>query len=78
MFCKHQWEEQPRQFGYKMHSSGNFTFDIPEKKLLNPYVTLITFKCIKCEKYKQKMLQGHIKDSASIPKIFRDSFDKIQ
>ena len=70
MFCKHDWEEQSRQFGYDMRSGG-FTLDIPDKTLINPYSTLITERCIHCGKYRQKLLRGHVPIKTGIPEVFR-------
>ena len=52
LFCKHQDEELNRYFGFEQPL-------IPYHAPFSP-ATLITSQCLKCERFKQKRLQGHV------------------
>lgn len=69
IFHRHIWQEQDRQFGYIMRS-GDFTLDVPAKKYLNAYVTLVSCRCDRCGRWKQIRLDGHVRTKGAIPEVF--------
>ena len=53
LFCRHKWQEVDRGFYDKQFIFGGGKSD----------VTLITYKCAECEKYKQVQLDGLVKEA---------------
>lgn len=61
MFHRHRYEEVQRDFLYEFmgHLSPK-----PSYFGMGTLVTLVTLRCIKCGKFKQVQLRGHIGKSA--------------
>lgn len=58
MWHKHKYEEKARSFLFR-NNNINYLFGLNYNISPTP-VTLITFKCFLCKKYKQKTLVRHI------------------
>jgi hypothetical protein len=61
---RHKWHEVAREQGYKNDLFNTFLLK-PANAFDSP-VTLITYSCLVpgCRKFKQRILKGHLKDTA--------------